>query len=70
MDNHERRVDGGYCRYGRGSRRQERLERRLGELEEVISSLTQLRPGDCFESMRVEMGDVHERVGSVAPDKD
>lgn len=70
MDNHERRVEGGSCWYGKGSRRQARLEQRLGELEGVISFLTQLQPGDCFGSMRVEMGGVHERVGSVAPGKD
>lgn len=70
MDNHERRVDGGYSWYGRGSRRQARWGWRLGELGEVISSLTQLRPGDCFVSMRVVMGDFHKQVGSVAPGKD
>lgn len=70
MDNHERREGGGYCWHGKGSRRQARLERRLGELGEVISSLTQLRLGACFESTRVEMGVVHARVGSVAPGKD
>lgn len=70
MDNHERRVGGGYCWHGKGNLRQARLGRRLGELEEVISSLTQLRLEDCFESVRGEMGVVHERVGSVAPGKD
>lgn len=70
MDNHERRVGGGYCWYDKGSRRQARLERRLGGLEEVISSLTQLQPGACFELIMEEMGVVHERVGSVALGKD
>lgn len=69
MDNHEERGRAG-CWHGKGSLTGPRLERRLGELEEGILSLTRLPQGACFESMRGEKGEVEERVVSDAPGKD
>ena len=70
MDNHEERERAG-CWHGKGSLTGARVERRLGELEEGILSLTRLPQGACFQSMRGERGgEVDERVVSVAPGKD